>query len=280
MPFLELFDESLDINSTGNYEMSLQVSSDNLSFCLLDSLRNKYILIRSFHPDKSRGFGSEEIAEIMSKDDFLSKKFKKVHIVMPSPKFTLMPAPLYDPARKDEYFTFNHITAESSIILNNKLANPDSFLLFAVSRPLFELIQEFYPSVHPFHHLRVLLDHISRFRQSEAENYIHVHVESDFFNLVIFNNNILQFSNTFIYRNISDILYFILNVFRNMGIKQEERIYLSGQTEMYDELYSNISLYIRDVRFAVPSGSFTFSYVFNDTTLHKYLNLLSVVNCA
>ena len=24
---------------------------------------------------------------------------------MPSPKFTLVPAPLYDPAKKDEYFT-------------------------------------------------------------------------------------------------------------------------------------------------------------------------------
>ena len=36
MPFLELFDETLDINSTENYELSVQVSPDGLSFCLLD----------------------------------------------------------------------------------------------------------------------------------------------------------------------------------------------------------------------------------------------------
>jgi hypothetical protein len=279
MPFLELFDETLDINSTENYEMSLQVSPDNLSFCLLDSIRNKYILIRSFRPENNRRFGSEQVGEIISKDDFLNRRFKKVHVIMPSPKFTLIPAPLYDPGRKDEYFSFNHVTAESNIILNNKLPDPDSFLLFAVSKPLYELIREIYPAVHPFHHLRVLFDHISRISKNAGEYYIHVHVEADFFNLVIFNNNILKFSNTFIYRNISDIMYFILNVFRNMGIKQEETIYLSGLTERFDDLYSNISLYIRNVKFSEPTGSFTFSYVFNDTDLHRYINLLSVVNC-
>ncbi len=48
MPFLELFDETLDINSTENYELSVQVSTDNLSFCILDTLRNKFVLLRSY----------------------------------------------------------------------------------------------------------------------------------------------------------------------------------------------------------------------------------------
>jgi hypothetical protein len=198
---------------------------------------------------------------------------------MPSPKFTLIPAPLYDPGRKDDYFSFNHVTVESNIILNNRLTDPDSFLLFAVSKPLHTVIRDIYPAVDPFHHLRVLFDHIAHIRKNAGDYYIHLHVEADFFNLLIFDNNNLQFSNTFNYRNISDILYFTLNVFRNLGIKQEETIYLSGQTERYDDLYSSISLYIRSVRFSEPAGSFTFSYVFNDTDLHRYINLLSVVNC-
>lgn len=280
MPFLELFDETLDINSTENYEMSLQVSSDCLSFCILDSIRNKYILIRSFSPENNRSFDTEQIAEIVNKDDFLKKRYKKVHIVMPSPKFTLVPAPLFDPGRKDDYFSFNHITAESNVILNNKLTDPDSFLLFAVSKPLYELMMNIYPAVYPFHHLRPLFHQISQKRKSERDYYIHVHVEAGFFDLIIFKNNNLEFSNAFSYRNISDILYFILNVFKSKGIGQEETIYLSGQTERYDDLFSNLSLYIRSVKFSEPTGSFTFSYVFNDTELHKYINLLSVVNCA
>jgi len=89
----------------------------------------------------------------------------------------------------------------------------------------------------------------------------------------------MKFCNSFKYRNITDILYFTLNVFRTLGLKQDLFINLTGLTEKYDDLSSNLSLYIRNVKFADPSGNFTFSYVFNDVDLHRYLNLFSVINC-
>jgi hypothetical protein len=279
MPFLELFDETLDINSTENYELSVQVSPDGFSYCLLDGIRNKFVLIRSFEPEENKYFNAARINEIIGKDDFLSRRFKKVNIVMPSPKFTLVPAPLFDPGKKDEYFEFNHIMDDSNIIISNKLSDPDAFIVFSVSKPIYDIITSFRPGVQPYHQVKPLLNHISHSRKSVNGNYIHVHVEREFFNLLIFNQNILKFSNSFNYRNINDILYFVLNVFKNLDIKQEETIYFSGLTEKYDDLSSNFSIYVRNLKFSEPSGNFTFSYVFNDLDLHRFLNLFTVVNC-
>jgi hypothetical protein len=133
--------------------------------------------------------------------------------------------------------------------------------------------------VIPYHQVKPLLNYISHSRRSVNGNYIHLHVEREFFNLIIFDHNLMKFCNSFKYRNITDILYFAFNVFRNLGINQEETIHLSGLTEKYDDLSSNFSLYIRNVKFAEPAGNFTFSYVFNDTALHRFLNLFSLVNC-
>jgi len=279
MPFLELFDETLDINSTENYELSVQVSPDGFSFCLLDDIRNKFVLIRSFEPEENKYFNAGRINEILDKDDFLARRYKKVNVVMPSPKFTIVPAPLFDPGKKDEYFTFNHILDDGNIIISNKLSDPDVFLVFSVSKPIFDLIDSFLPEVHPYHQVKPLLNHIAHRRKSVHGNYIHIHVEREFFNLIIFNHNRFKFCNSFNYRNISDILYFVLNVFKNLDITQEETIYFSGLTEKYDDLSSNFSIYIRNLKFAEPSGNFTFSYVFNDMDLHRFLNLFSVVNC-
>ena len=279
MPFLELFDETLDINSTENYELSVELSLDSLSFCILDTIRKKFIMLRSFQPDNSRKYSSEDISEIISKDDFLTKKYKKIIIIVPSSKFTLIPSPLFDPGRKDEYFSFNHIPSENNIILNNKLTDPDSFLIYSLSQPLYNLVKNIWPGVHPLHHLKPLLDSVCESGRKGTDNYIHIHVERDFFNLIFYNQNILKFCNSFNYRNTSDIMYYTLNVFKSMGIKQEETIFLSGQTERYDDLYSNLSLYVRNVRFAELIGNFTFSYVFNEANLHRYINLISVVNC-
>jgi hypothetical protein len=279
MPFLELFDETLDINSTENYELSVELSAECLSFIVLDTIRNKFIMLRSFQPENSRRYSTEEISEIIGKDDFLTKKYKKVSIIMPSPKFTLIPAPLFDPGKKDEYFSFNHIQPENNLVFNNKLSDPDSFLVYALSRPLYELVRDVWPGSYPFHHLKPMFEHFRESRRNSGENYIHVHVERDFFNLFIFNHDNLKFCNSFNYRNISDILYYILNIFKSMNIKQEETIHLSGQTERYDDLFSSLALYVRNLKFAEPSGTFTFSYVFNETGLHRFINLISVVNC-
>lgn len=279
MPFLELFDETLDINSTENYELVIQVSADGFSFCLLDSIRNKFVLIRAFEPDENKYFNSDRIEELITKDDFLTKRYKKINVVMPSPKFTLVPAPLFDPAKKDEYFTLNHVQEDGILILSNKVSDPELFVVFSVSKPINDLINSYYPGIHPYIHIKPLLGHISHIRNGINGNYIHIHIEREYFNLIIFNNNLLKFCNTYNYRNISDILYFVLNVFKKLDIKQEETIYLSGLTEKYDDLSSNFSIYVRNLKFAEPSGNFTFSYVFNDTDPHRFINLFSSVNC-
>jgi hypothetical protein len=279
MPFLELFDETLDINSTENYELALQVSPDEVSFCILDTIRNKFVLLRSFEPDENKYFSPEKISELLFKDDFLSKKYKKVNLILPSHKFTLVPAPLFDPAKKDDYFYFNHNKEEGRNIIANKLTDPDSYLIFSESTSILNITNQLYPGVFPYHHLKPLFSYISGNRKNVAENYIHLHIDREYFDLIIFNHNLLQFCNTYTYRNISDILYFVLNVFRNLDIKQEETIWLSGLTEKYDDLSSNLSIYVRNLKFSEPSGNFTFSYVFNETGLHRYINLFSLSNC-
>jgi len=279
MPFLELFDETLDINSTENYELSLQVSPDGLFYGLLDTIRNKFVMVRSYTPDENKYFNASRIGELISTDDFLTKKFKAINCLMPSLKFTLVPGPLYDPGKKTEYFSFNHNLAEDTMILVNKIADPDAFLVFSVSKSMAEAVNRFYPGVHIFHHIKLLLEHTGISRKAVNGNYVSLHIERDFFNLIVLKDNVLRFCNSFTYRNISDILYFVMNAFKHLDIKQEETIYLSGLTERYDDLSSNLSLYARNIRFAEPIGKYTFSYVFNDTELHRFINLFTLANC-
>ena len=65
MPTLELFDETLDINSTGNYELSVQMSSSGFAFAILDSIRNKYVMIRSTDPENNRYLTAGEIEDLI-----------------------------------------------------------------------------------------------------------------------------------------------------------------------------------------------------------------------
>lgn len=279
MPFLELFDETLDINSTENYELSVQASPDELSFCILDTLRNKFVLLRSYESEDKAKFDPNGLSEIINKDDFLTRHFRKINIITPSSKSTLVPGPLFDGSKKDDYFRFNQIAPEGEKIMVNKLRDPDIFLLFSLPEGITNTLNSSFPESRFMHQLKPLFQYISFNRRSIGINNVHVHLEGDYLNMVIFDQNTLKFCNTFHYNTISDIQYYVLYVLRRMNIRQEETIYFSGRTLNKKEILSSFSNYLSAIRFAVPEGNYTFSYVFNETELHKFLTIFSAVNC-
>jgi hypothetical protein len=279
MPFLELFDETLDINSTENYDLSVQVSSDRLSFCVLDTIRKKFVLMREFEPENHKYLNNEELHEYFSKDDFLGRHFRKVQLITPTPKFTLIPAPLYDPERKEDYFNFNHLREDGSMIMSGKINNPDSFIVYSLPEQLALLLDQFFPGGQKMHHLKPLLTHISDNKKAVHGNYVHIHIEKEFFNIVIFGHSTLKLCNTFSYRSGSDILYFILSAFRNLDLGHEETLYISGLTKPGDDFSLLLTSYLRNVKYSLPTNKCSFSYVFNETRLHRYINLFSSVTC-
>ena len=279
MPFQELFDETLNLNSTEKYELAVQLSPTNIAFCILDTIRNKYILLRSFEAEDDNYYTASKIGEIMQNDDFLNCKYKKTTIVAVAEKSTLVPIQFYDPEKKDDYFRHNHSLENNAVIIANKIALPEAYTVFEVSNSVHDAVASRYPNIIPVHHLKPLLNHVYRTGRSFKDDYIHLHVEKDFFNLIIVNSYDLKFCNSFNYRNINDILYYVMNVLKSFEINRETAIHLSGLMERYDDLTSAFSTYIRRLKFSQPSGNFTFSYVFNESVLHRYINLFNLPNC-
>ena len=279
MPFLELFDETLDINSTENYELSVQVSTDNLSFCILDTLRNKFVLLRSYESVGNSKYDHNILGEIINKDDFLIRRYKKVCLTAISPKFTMVPASLFDESKKDEYFKFNQVPSEEETILTSKLQNPDTFIIYSFPAGIADILKTSFPGSIFMHHLKPLLNFISVTQRSFFSNNVHIHLERDYLNMIIFDQNTLKFCNTFYYKTISDIQYYILYVLKRLNIRQEETINFSGNAMKQEEILHGFSNYLNAIKFAIPTGNYTFSYVFSETELQKFLILFSAVNC-
>lgn len=279
MAFLELFDETLDINATENYELSVQICSDNLSFSILDTLRNKFVMLRSHEADDAGGFNAVSLEDFISKDDFLTKKFRKVNIITPAQRSTLVPTPLYDPAMKEEYFRFNYAAAEGNIILTNELREQNAYLVFEIPGDLNDIIMKYFPVIQPCHQLKPLLNYMTGSRRSTGGCSVNIHLEKDFLNIAVLDQNSLKFCNTFLYKTGSDIKYYVLYVLKRLGIRQDEPVSFSGKLRKNDGFISSLSDYLGSIRYAYPAGNFTFSYVFNDTEMHRFLNLFMITNC-
>ena len=279
MPFNELFDETLDINSTANYKLSIQVSLDGFYFSILDNLRNKFVLLRSFEPDDDKKFSVDDISAICSKDDFLNRQYALVNLILPTGRSTIVPAQLYDPAARDDYFGFNNITDDNQIIRVNKLQYPDSYLVFAAEKELYHFICDRFPGTEPIHNLKPFLHHLLTGRHATSDNHLHLHVEHDYINIVYLTHGELKLCNTFEYRNTSDLMYYLLYVAKKSEMQSNITLNVSGATVRFDEIWTGLSEYISKIKYSTPSGNYLFSYVFSEELLHRHLNLFTAVDC-
>ena len=70
---LELLDETLDINATDNYDLSLELSEEGVSLAVLDLLRGKYVMLRHYPRSIPDDTALRPIGEIIESDEFLKR---------------------------------------------------------------------------------------------------------------------------------------------------------------------------------------------------------------
>jgi len=276
----ELFDETLDINSTNNYEISIQLGLNGFSFSLLDKLRNKFIMFRDYKLSGNETGLAAEIEKIISGDEFLKRPYYKYRIVFNLEQSTIVPSSLFDPAVKNEYFELNHKLHSDHIVSNNKLGFPDAYLLFSIRKDIFDLSCSRFPEASLSHQVKPLLDSSFRSATKNKDRYIRVHFDQGFFTLILIDNENLQFCNTFRTRNDSDVLYFLLNCLNRFNVPGDHPVYISGNINKFDDLYNNMLRYISTLKLAAPHNDYSLSYIFDGINTHQYCNLFNIINCA
>jgi hypothetical protein len=142
-----------------------------------------------------------------------------------------------------------------------------------------DILNSIFPESLLMHQLKPLFQCICTGRRSVGSNNVHVHLEGDYLNMIIFDQNTLKFCNTFHYRTISDIEYYVLYVLKRMNVSQVDTVYFSGRVIKQEEVLHAFSNYLSNIRFPVPEGNYTFSYVFNEKELNKFLILFTAASC-
>jgi len=276
---LEYFDETLDINATENYDLTVEISEEGLTMAILDLLRGKYVMLRHYgFPDQGTD-AIKSINDIVSSDDFLRKHYSKVIVITPELRSTIVPSPLFDPSLKNEYFNFNLTDSDITDVFSNTLSNPGASVLFSPLPGLSEILSATWPGVNPWHHIKPLLCHSFTSCRSSDDRYVHLHLEKSFITIIVIEKQKLLFCNNFKCSTPGDIGYYLFNVFDKIAMKNGDLLNVSGAIEPYGELHLSILNFTESIKFASPQMRYSLSYVFSELPLYRWLNLFTASSC-
>jgi len=274
-------DETLDINLTQSYFLSIQVNLDGLSFCILDPVREKYIAFSNINFQKDLAIDDfyNALEKYLQKDELLSQNYKHTKLIWLSSKNTLIPNSYFKKENLKKYFEFNQKLDDLDEIHFNELKYIDAYSIFTIPNQIANIFIKQFPKICFYNQQAPFIENNLLKYHSESKK-VFANINSNFIDLSIIEKGKLLLYNNFAYKTEADIIYFVLYVFDQFKLNtQETELILSGFIHKESKLYSKLSEFISHIKFDKPTEDFAFSYTFKKIPQQSFINLFNLHLC-
>lgn len=276
----ELLDETLDLNRTESYHLSIQVCLDGFLFSVLDPSTSRYLGIKRYQFDrvKDPGYQYDEIRAILDMDPFLQRTYEGVSCIFNDKRSTLLPAAIFEREQLKLYFEFNHLLNDLDELHYLNLNQIDAYLVFPVYSEIAALLMKRWLNTVFFQQAVPLIDSVMN-ASSEGIRLAGVNFNEDHFDIAVAENRKLLYHNNFSYRSDEDLLYFILFVFDKLALDQEScPLLISGEIDKFGERPQLLRKYFGKPVFQSPPSGLLYPASFHKLQEHTLFNLLSIYN--
>ncbi|MBU8893421.1 MAG: DUF3822 family protein [Bacteroidales bacterium] len=274
-------DETLDINLTLSYKLSIQANLNGLSFCILDPVRNKFIALshKNFEKDLFIDYLLNYVKEYIDSNELLNKPFKNTRIIWLSDKCTLIPDILFDENNLKKYFEFNQKLDELDEIHFKKLKYSDSYSVYTIPNLFASLFINKFGDI-TFYNQQIPFINTILFKHHSETKKVFVHINEDFIDIGITENGKLIFYNNFRYKTDHDLMYFTMYIYDKLNLNTDNtELIISGNRDKKSIFYLELKDFIRHIRFDKLPEDYSYSYTFNKIPEHTFTNLFNLQLC-
>lgn len=287
-PGAEIFiiDESFDRKGCGDYHLSIQLGLQGISYCVIDTVRNKYLALFDA-PISSANYKilNKKFNKLREENELLQLKYKSVQYSILSNPATMIPSPLYSPATERDFLEFNltapkNKASENFVLCRDKIRSLDAFNLYRIPNDLYNSMNAFSGIVANIHFATSLIEYALNANKNKNKSLCYLNFEKGSFSMVVIEGNKLIFYNSFEYSAKEDLGYYVLFVFEQLKLNPETlNLQMMGSIKRKSEEYDFLYKYIRNIDFVHRNVAFDYSYLFEELPGHYYFNLLNQYHC-
>ena len=273
---IDLVDETFDASHSESYHLSIQTEPGRLSFCVFNTVINKYIALRYYplhiaNPDETAG--------IFENDDLLGLRYKSSSHLWVSPRYTLVPDHLFDANESDSYLSFNHGAMAGELTLQNYIRQANMYHVFSCPETLVSLLRRYQPDIRLFHQATPLIDLLLN-RINSSDKCMAIYFYSCYLDVVIVRKNELLFYNTFQINAPADTVYYLAGVSNlfDIDLPTTKLIYAGNFKEMPPEI-AILKDYVDGIMECDPPHEVIYSHFIQAPVRKDFSILFSLYGC-
>jgi len=271
-----------------NYILTIQLSKDWFSYCILDKTINKYIALSSYSLNKQKPRKQKDKTEesllnnLLKQFEWLKNPFKEVYIIYVTQRSTLMPSLMFDPSHRNDYLDLVHSKGDGEIVLYDSLPKLNLYNVYSIPGSIEKELKQAFRKSKIFHYSSTLILNVfsKLINTGEKNPQMFVNVQHEHFDLIIAQEGELKYFNSFRIHTGEDLIYYFFNLIKQLDLGTEQiSVRLLGEIEKGSVIEKNLLKYIKDVSFVERNDDFEYIDVFNDIPPHFFYNLLNAHRC-
>lgn len=284
------YDRLFDQELTSQYNLSIRVEPDGLSFSVYAPFLSKFIGLESVKFTGHEELLSKPVVEADTEDirnfvgqhPWLLNPFRHTCLIVCSQVYTFIPHVLYNEQERNTYLSFVHQFENPETVSAQFLNSAEAWVVYGLSRNLFQTLKTMYSDASMIHHAGAFIETIlPRYRHSQLQNPVFVNISKGFFDIVILGEGKLRYCNSFNWKTNEDVSYFLIFVLDQLGLNPENvQVLLSGNVSPDSGLFSLLYRYIRHLSFIKGSEPVKGGVVLPDEAEFRFVELLNPALCA
>lgn len=267
-------------NSNSEYnKLSIQVSLNGLSFCVLDTLSNTLVVSERirFKNELTPYAVQKEIKQLFEKNRIQEVKFSEVVVIHRNNLFSLVPKALFNKDELANYLKFNAKILANDHLEYDEINNLDLINVYVPFVNINNYIYDLFGSFEFMHHGTVLIQNLMNGYGNGNEPILYVHITEEQMDITVIQGKKLLLYNNFSFTAKEDFIYYLLFTMEQLRLDTETtKLKFFGDIEEGDDLYQLSHKYIKDISIFVPAHT-TFQHLAefdNETIDFTLLNTL------
>jgi len=239
-------------NQISHKALSIQISLNGLSFCILNTQNNSVLEIE--HELFGKKITPFELLDAV-KDAFNTKKwlddsFNTVQVTHVNELSTLVPKPLFNEEAVADYLKLNSKILKTDFITFDTISLNDTVNVYVPYVNVNNYIYERFGDFTYKHYSTILIEKILVQEKNASDNKMYIHVNDTHFEIIITKKGDLALYNTFEYQTAEDFIYYVLFTAEQLELNPEviETVLLGSIIEA-DALYNILYKYVRNISF-------------------------------
>lgn len=260
-------------------KLSIQISLNGLSFCILHTIANEIIALRHFTFDEVTNplQLEKEINAIFEKEaSLLNQSFEAVTVSHINTLSTFVPKPLFSDKNLADYLKYNNKILPIDYMTFDVITNNDMVNVYIPYVNINNLFFEKYGAFHYKHFATILLENIFQLSTTNEESIVYVHVQKTHFEIVVIQQKKLLFYNSYEYTSSEDFIYYLLFTIEQLKLNTNTlQLYFLGDIDKSHVLYTVTYTYIRHVDLLEKQYTFGFHTDVEKPKSHHDFTLLT-----